>query len=64
MPCACRKVVRGWEPGTLNAYVVHVNGGCVVTFGDRCVVFASPEDAEAAAVEQGFAEWELVAITV
>ena len=64
MPCACQKVVRGHEPGTLNAYIVHVEGGCAVVFDDRCVVFATPEDAAAAAVEQGFADWDLVAVTV
>lgn len=64
MPCACRTVVRGFERGTLSAFVVRVDGVCAITFDDRCVVFPTEDAARAAAIEHGFADWELAAVTV
>lgn len=64
MPCACQKVVRGHEPGTLTAWVVEVAGECALVFDGRCVVFATEDAAATAAGEEGFTEYDVVAVTV
>ena len=65
MGCACGKRLRGFTPGTVTGYTISAdeNAGCL-SFEDRCVVFPTPEAAEAAAIEQGFVEWRLTPVTV
>jgi hypothetical protein len=64
MACGCSKPVRGFEPGTVQAFYVVVDGECVVTWSGECIPFATREAADSAAAEQGFAQWELAEITV
>lgn len=64
MACGCKKVVRGFEPGTYNGTSLIVDGALFTVDGTTPVVFAGDEQAEQFVIEQGFADWELVPVTV
>lgn len=64
MPCACKKVVRGFEPGTYTGTRLIADGVPFTVDGVTPIVFANDEQAEQFVIEQGFAEWELIPVTV